>query len=226
MAGTCPPPLGPASRCNNLLGGDRHGQCRLESAGAERRLADRHGRPLQVLGLTGPFRCAGGEPAGLPQLGRDAGLAPNTLDTVARREVLDCVSWKGNGNSRSEGTGGGNHLLWGGPSLEQNPFFGQARLADWNPAVLAASTPSCPICSGNRFGRSGLRSHHRASMKKGSGPAASDHDPGPPQSSAAGGRINANDQRKPCAHPRRYPGVLVADLRRGQRQLKIEASLL
>lgn len=32
-------------------------------------------------------------------------------------------SWKERADSHPEGTGGGNHLLWGGPSVEQNPFF-------------------------------------------------------------------------------------------------------
>jgi uncharacterized protein (DUF2126 family) len=32
-------------------------------------------------------------------------------------------SWKQAANGRQEGTGGGNHLLWGGPSLDQHPFF-------------------------------------------------------------------------------------------------------
>lgn len=45
-------------------------------------------------------------------------------------ELLDAAggavglrSWKSTTSGRSEGTGGGNHLLWGGPSLEANPFF-------------------------------------------------------------------------------------------------------
>jgi uncharacterized protein (DUF2126 family) len=32
-------------------------------------------------------------------------------------------SWKATADGGQEGTGGGNHLLWGGPRLEENPFF-------------------------------------------------------------------------------------------------------
>ena len=32
-------------------------------------------------------------------------------------------SWKVTANGDAQGTGGGNHLLFGGPSLEENPFF-------------------------------------------------------------------------------------------------------
>lgn len=41
-------------------------------------------------------------------------------------------SWKQVGE-RIEGTGGGNHLLWGGPSLESNPFFHRP---DWLVGLL------------------------------------------------------------------------------------------
>ncbi|MEB3200966.1 MAG: transglutaminase family protein [Synechococcaceae cyanobacterium] len=40
-------------------------------------------------------------------------------------------SWKATASGGSEGTGGGNHLLWGGPDLSQHPFFSR-------PAWLAA----------------------------------------------------------------------------------------
>ena len=38
-------------------------------------------------------------------------------------ERVGLRSWKDLGDGRQEGTGGGNHLLWGGPDLAHHPFF-------------------------------------------------------------------------------------------------------
>jgi uncharacterized protein (DUF2126 family) len=38
-------------------------------------------------------------------------------------ERMGLRSWKALSDERQEGTGGGNHLLWGGPDLERHPFF-------------------------------------------------------------------------------------------------------
>jgi uncharacterized protein (DUF2126 family) len=43
------------------------------------------------------------------------------LEDSAQR--LELRSWKAGAEGRQESTGGGNHLLWGGPTLAENPFF-------------------------------------------------------------------------------------------------------
>jgi len=42
---------------------------------------------------------------------------------TAAAESCGLRSWKQLPGGHPEGTGGGNHLLWGGPSVEENPFF-------------------------------------------------------------------------------------------------------
>ncbi len=44
-----------------------------------------------------------------------------TLEEAGER--LGLRSWKALDDGRQEGTGGGNHLLWGGPDLAHHPFF-------------------------------------------------------------------------------------------------------
>ena len=54
------------------------------------------------------------------------------IETVTSScEAAGLRSWKESSWEHPKGTGGGNHLLWGGPKLEANPFFAQ-------PAWLAA----------------------------------------------------------------------------------------
>jgi len=48
-------------------------------------------------------------------------------------EHVGLRSWKPGPDGHQEGTGGGNHLLWGGPSLEEHPFF---RRPGWLAGIL------------------------------------------------------------------------------------------
>ena len=48
-------------------------------------------------------------------------------------ERVGLRSWKQTLDGRQEGTGGGNHLLWGGPNLEEHPFF---RRPGWLAGIL------------------------------------------------------------------------------------------
>ncbi|QEY32627.1 hypothetical protein EVJ50_10745 [Synechococcus sp. RSCCF101] len=83
----------------------------------------------QVLGLTAdpgvlevnlPVCARWRDYAGWLQLLEEAGAA------------VGLRSWRA-GQPWASGTGGGNHLLWGGPSLERNPFF---RRPHWLAAIL------------------------------------------------------------------------------------------
>lgn len=52
---------------------------------------------------------------------------------TAACEAAGLRSWKEFRGEHPQGTGGGNHLLWGGPSLDRHPFFGRPR---WLAAVI------------------------------------------------------------------------------------------
>ena len=55
------------------------------------------------------------------------------LDLEVATAAVGLRSWKLSGDGKQLGTGGGNHLLWGGPTLASNPLFQQP---GWLVAVL------------------------------------------------------------------------------------------
>ncbi len=59
-------------------------------------------------------------------------------------------SWKEEADGRQQGTGGGNHLLWGGPGLAEHPFFprpawlvGILRYWQHHPSLAYLFSPPC-----------------------------------------------------------------------------------
>ncbi|MGH8047467.1 MAG: transglutaminase family protein, partial [Chthoniobacterales bacterium] len=52
---------------------------------------------------------------------------------TAAAEKIGLRSWKQPYGDYPGGTGGGNHLLWGGPSIDENPFFARPR---WLASIL------------------------------------------------------------------------------------------
>lgn len=54
-------------------------------------------------------------------------------ELTACAERVGLRSWKQVQGEFADGTGGGNHLLWGGPSIEENPFFSRP---GWLTAII------------------------------------------------------------------------------------------
>lgn len=73
----------------------------------------------QVLGLTAD---PGVLEVNLPVCANWQAYAGWMVTLAEAGEAVGLRSWK-EVDGRSEGTGGGNHLLWGGPDLDSNPFF-------------------------------------------------------------------------------------------------------
>lgn len=69
----------------------------------------------------------------MPPCARWREYADWTRDITASCEAAGLRSWKEPFGEHPGGSGGGNHLLWGGPSIDEHPFFSRPR---WLASVL------------------------------------------------------------------------------------------